>query len=143
MQNTKSLRLKWTVSRGRDTYGYNICTLYVDGVKYTSCNGGGYDMEGTVIAQYIKDTYFDRITKLEGNSGSLDATGTGFYSIMYYNDTDKWHKNYQEGDSVSFDGACGITTVMQVARAIGLDLEYSRGFSDKKQTAYYLTDTTV
>lgn len=100
-------------------------------------------MEGTVIAQYIKDTYLDRIKKLEGNSGSMDATGAGYYSIMYWNDADKWHKNYKDGDSVSFDGACGISTVKQVAHAIGLNLEYSHGFSNKKQTAYYLTDATI
>lgn len=143
MKNTKSLRLKWTVSRGQNTYGYNVCTLYVDGVKYTSCNGGGYDMEGTVLAEYIKDTYLDRIKALEGNSGSLDKTGTGYYSIMFHNEADGWHKHYKEGDRVSFDGACGVSEVKRIAQAIGLDLEYSHGFSDKKQTAYYLTDTLV
>ena len=35
------LTFKWTVSKGRETYGHNICTLFVDGKKIASCNGGG------------------------------------------------------------------------------------------------------
>jgi len=44
---------KWSVSRGRDTYGYNICTLYIDGRKVSACNGGGYDMEGTCLGHWF------------------------------------------------------------------------------------------
>lgn len=50
---THHLEFRWTTSRGRDTYGYNICALYVDGVKVSSCNGGGYDMEGTALGNWI------------------------------------------------------------------------------------------
>lgn len=46
---TKVLQFKWTISRGRDTYGYNICSLYVDGKKVSGCSGGGYDMMGTCL----------------------------------------------------------------------------------------------
>ena len=47
------LEFKWTVSRGRNTYGYNICTLYANGKKVSKCNGGGYDMEGVCLAMFI------------------------------------------------------------------------------------------
>ncbi len=47
------LEYKWTVSRGRESYGYNICSLYVDGKKVSSCNGGGYDMKGTALGNWI------------------------------------------------------------------------------------------
>lgn len=61
----KTLEFKWTVSRGRDTYGYNICTLYADGVKVARCNGGGYDMKGTCLGSYIASAYADRLLALK------------------------------------------------------------------------------
>jgi len=60
----KTLEFKWTVSRARDTEGYNICSLYVDGQKVSSCNGGGYDMKGTALGNWIARAYADRLLKL-------------------------------------------------------------------------------
>ena len=48
----KTLEIKWGTSRGRDSYGYTTCTLRSDGVKIAGCNGGGYDMLGTVIGNW-------------------------------------------------------------------------------------------
>ena len=59
------LEFKRTVSRGRDTYGYNICSLYVDGHKVSSCNGGGYDMQGTALGDWIARIFKDDLLKLE------------------------------------------------------------------------------
>lgn len=46
MKNIKRLALSWSVSRGRDTYGYNICRLddTSTGERF-KCMGGGYDMQ--------------------------------------------------------------------------------------------------
>lgn len=60
-----SLEFKWSVSRGRDTAGYNICSLYVDGRKVASTCGGGYDMKGTVLGKYIAGAYADRLLALK------------------------------------------------------------------------------
>lgn len=62
---TKTLEFKWTTSRGRDTYGYNICTLYVDGRKAARCNGGGYDMKGTCLGDWVARAYRDRLLDLK------------------------------------------------------------------------------
>lgn len=141
MNNTKALRVKYTISRGQDTYGYNLVTLYVNGKKHNRTCGGGYDMTGTVIGEYITREYNDRLKELEANSGSLDETGTGYYGVSHYdNKENKWLKHANENTSTCLDGACGINCVKQVAAAIGLDLEYSHGFSTKNETAYYLTD---
>lgn len=59
-----TLEFKWTVSRGRETYGYNICTLFVDGSKVAACNGGGYDMQGTSLGDWVARTYRDRLMTL-------------------------------------------------------------------------------
>lgn len=58
------LDFKWTVSRGRDTYGYNICSLWVDGRKVSACNGGGYDMEGTSLGIWAARMFRDRLLTL-------------------------------------------------------------------------------
>jgi len=140
MQNIKALRIKYTISRGRDTYGYNLVTLYVDGKKHNRTCGGGYDMTGTVLGEYLTQEYPDRLKELPANYGSLD-TKDGFYGLGFYSKTEnKRHNTYQDGDSVYVDGACGQNAVKEITKAIGLDLEYSHGFSTKDVTAYYLTD---
>lgn len=60
-----TLEFKWTVSRGRDSYGYNICTLYADGRKVARCNGGGYDMKGTCLGNYLVSHFADRLRLLK------------------------------------------------------------------------------
>lgn len=60
-ERTITLEFRWTVSRGRDTYGYNICTLYADGARVARCNGGGYDMEGTVLGNFLAANFRDRL----------------------------------------------------------------------------------
>lgn len=59
------LKFKWTVSRAKDTYGYNVCTLYVDNEKVSRCNGGGYDMQGTCLGDYIADAFRHELLKLD------------------------------------------------------------------------------
>jgi hypothetical protein len=59
-----TLEFRWTTSRGRDSYGYNICSLLVDGRKVSSCNGGGYDMKGTALANWIERAYAGRLNTL-------------------------------------------------------------------------------
>ncbi len=56
----KNLVVKWTISKGRDTYGWNIVTL-IDGKDKYKTNGGGYDMMGTVFAQWLWKNYSDKI----------------------------------------------------------------------------------
>lgn len=65
MNKNKTLEIKWTVSRARDTSGYNVCTLYVDGRKAARCNGGGYDMKGTVLGNWLASAFADRLLKLK------------------------------------------------------------------------------
>ena len=48
------VRFHWGVSRGRDTYGYAICTAYVDGAMVGRCNGGNYDMRGVALSGWLE-----------------------------------------------------------------------------------------
>ena len=76
--NTIHLEYRWTVSRGRDTYGYNICSLYANGSKVASCNGGGYDMQGVCLGNYIARNYAPRL---------LQKIKKPFYGLTFHDPT--------------------------------------------------------
>lgn len=84
------LEFKWTVSRGRNSYGYNICTLYVDRGKRASCNGGGYDMKGTSLGHWIAGEFRNELiseefkAKCESGAYNYDKNGLGFYGLSYH-----------------------------------------------------------
>lgn len=120
----KILTIKWGKSRGVNTYGYAICTLYANGKKETTTKGGGYDMKGTVLGEYLKRYYLPRIMTLTGNYGSMDD-GSGHYGLMYYHPTtSERSKVYKEGYGVSLDGGCGWNAMVSIAHAIGIEIEY-------------------
>lgn len=97
----KVLTYKWTISRGRETYGYNICTLW-DGNTPYRCNGGGYDMQGSVFGLWLWANYKDR---LESITLTDDMSGLCISQVNM--------KRY-------LDGACGLESMKHIAIAIGL-----------------------
>jgi len=90
-----TLVFKWGVSRGRATYGYSICSLYVNGKKVAMCNGGGYDMQGTVFGNWIASKFKDELLKLEipmsrGNGEDVRE----YYGLTYHD------PNYNPGEEI-------------------------------------------
>lgn len=128
-----TLEFKTGISRGRDTYGYRIVSLYVNGKKEFTSNGGGYDMWGTVLAQYVKQYHLPKLLTLTGNHGSLDD-GTGYYRLMFYDTDGKRHKEYKDGDSVALNGVCGFSAIERIANAINVKIER---ITDTVYTAEY------
>lgn len=112
------LSLSWSVSRGRDTYGYNICRLdcHTTGERFRTI-GGGYDMVGTVAAQWLCKNYQ---TELQAYCKTLESkpyASTGWLCFPEY------YGMHQKADgSVYIDGACGLDCVWKIARAIGLQI---------------------
>lgn len=117
--NITHLKLSWSISKGRDTEGYNICRLDDNNTgKRYKCMGGGYDMTGTVFGQWLADVY----------QAELQAAGsavTGLYGA----------RSKADG-SVSLDGACGLECMLEIAEAIGLEVEreYVKTGRNKGQT---------
>lgn len=73
-------------SRGYDTYGYNVVSCYVDGVKKGSCKGGGYDMQGVSASKWLEkfvknDMEFYGLNRKENGLYYLDG-GTGFEYLV-------------------------------------------------------------
>lgn len=117
------LSLSWSTSRGQDTYGYNICRLDDrNNGKRFKCMGGGYDMVGTVFAQWLTETYQADLLALkdranyifpaEGAPRSADRANS-LYGMSYH----------EKGDRVHLDGACGLECMIRIAEAIGLEVE--------------------
>lgn len=123
MQNKQStiLSYKYTTSKGRNTYGYNIVTLYANGKRVARTCGGGYDMRGTCLGQYISGLYESKLKTLTANYGSMDNT-QGHYGLVHATKTKRLNNATSETHSY-IDGAYGENSVRQIAEAIGLKIE--------------------
>lgn len=109
---SQTLEFKWGISRGRDTYGYNICTLYVNGRKVSSCNGGGYDMEGTCLGEFIARRYADRLQTLKVHRATGYKDGR-LYGLSYHD------PNYDPGKAV-IDGET-VEEREKAEKSVGLE----------------------
>ena len=92
------LEVKWSVSRGRDTYGYNICRINTANKSYKTM-GGGYDMVGTVLGDYLSDLLTD-----DEKQNALDAQ---MYGIGKHNGT------------FYIDGGVGEKCMVKLAKSAG------------------------
>lgn len=120
------LEISWSISKGRDTYGYNICRLddSVSGKRYKTC-GGGYDTVDTVLGEWFENQYQPELLALvEKNADNLEAYSTsvqdwqklkGFYGLTYNKDNGR----------AMLDGACGIESMTRIIEACGFEIEKS------------------
>lgn len=99
----KHLELKWTISRARDTEGYNVVTL-IDGGQKFKAMGGGYDMVGTVFGQWLQHNYMEQLKTLAPRKGN-----EGFYGL------------FEMPTGIRLDGACGLECMIKIAKAIGIE----------------------
>lgn len=143
---TKQLHFKWTISRGRDTYGYNICTLLVDGEKAGRCMGGGYDMQGTSFAQWLEHAYQEELIKFNNDNGINERPPVNTYESKdgiirkyalpgYYGMSVIVKPNGKS--EVHLDGACGMRSIEQIAEAIGIKLQWNPESGKYKNHTYY------
>ena len=92
-------QFKWSVSRGRDTYGWNICTAYIEGERVGRVNGGGYDMQGAALSPWVSaQAHFPK---------DQEKLPYGFYR--------------NSKGAVGCDGACGLDTIL---RGIGAEFRW-------------------
>lgn len=113
----KTLVFKYGTSRGRDTYGYNLVTLTVDGVKVATECGGGYDMQGAALGAYLTKAFQ---THLQA------ADLSDLYGVR------------NSGGRVVVDGACGMRSVEIILHRIGLTLQRLNWASNSGTDVYIL-----
>ncbi len=103
---THVLRIKRSTSRGRDTYGWNICTLTDETTgKRFRTTGGGYDMAGTVFGDWLEATFREELARWAASTDNLNYGAT-----------------VRADGSVRLDGGCGLEQMRQVADALGLEV---------------------
>lgn len=132
MNNINYLALSHSVSRGHETYGYNIVKLFDrDNSKAFRTCGGGYDMVGTVFADFITANYQEELLKLKDrahyicdNHGvNTSQCANSFYGMYHY----------PEKNKIRLDGGCGLNSIINIALAIGLDLQRDYVKTGKKR----------
>ena len=136
MKNFTHLSLSWSVSRGVDTFGYNIARLddQNTGKRYR-CMGGGYDMTGTVFAQWLQDVYQSELVDLVKTTPMVDC---GYQVKGYLKNEKLYGLNVTPKGNVTLDGACGLSSMITVCDALGLDVERT-GNRKGHTTGFYVT----
>ena len=135
MYDSTFLTEKWGISRGMDTYGYNICTVRdaKSGAK-GRCNGGGYDMAGSSLAECLENMQgaYNRLAALitkenaghyadellgrnEYHGGEACRDQGRFYGTTYRIDRKGTVK-------ISIDGATGYNNVMDIYAKAGVTI---------------------
>jgi hypothetical protein len=127
-----SLQFKYSTSRARDTYGYNLVTLYVDGVKVARECGGGYDMQGAALGQWVQNAFQSELIAMSDRAHAeyprVNGEHTGknrHYSreerpaLMYGMALITDNGNPLE---VTIDGACGWSSVRAILDALGFEI---------------------
>lgn len=120
--DTRLLSISWSISRGRETDGYNICRLDdSDTGKRFRCMGGGYDMTGTVFGEWLQETYQERLAGIRQLAAARYSDGK-----RIRNDAPEALYGMVDhvGGRVSVDGACGISSMERIAKEIGLSVRH-------------------
>ena len=121
-RKTGPLEIRFTTSRGAETYGWNICTLRIDGRRVASCKGGGYDMRGTCLADWIKKQFPDELRRL---------SPAEYYGLSFWDPrAKKRRKHFRPGYIVGLDGGCGWNSMERILNAFGFRMVW-RGESAK------------
>lgn len=136
------LGLSWSTSRGRETYGYNICRLddYATGKRY-KCMGGGYDMVGTVLGLWLQDVHQDRLQAISDRADvdyniKDDPNGCPGY---YGRRKRLYGLIHTGGGGMRVDGACGVESVIRIAKAAGITIKRAAWDKRGNTTAYLAT----
>ena len=113
MTTTHQLKITHGTSRAQDTYGYNTVTLTDEQGRRFKCMGGGYDMFGTVLAQWLTAAYPERTADLAPRAYYVFREGTGTQV-----NKDGLYGVYHDASAgrTWLDGAVGRTTVERLAK---------------------------
>lgn len=118
------LIVTYGTSKARDTYGYTVVTLRECGQVKARCNGGGYDMRGTVFAEWLEKEYQERLQKsLRLKTYYINRKGKPFEQRK---GRDNFYGSTLNADSgvITLDGGCGTESIRRIAEAIGLQVRF-------------------
>ena len=139
MENTTYLALTWAISRGRDTYGYNIARLddRATGKRYR-CSGGGYDMVGTVFGQWLQDFHQKRLQLLRDNGPQGKPELKPYAQTGWTQREDLYGLFFKPDGSAHVDGACGIESMRHIAEACGLTVKSDYCTRKRRNVGFFI-----
>jgi len=135
--NIEYIGISWGISRGMDTYGWNICraSSRQSGKVYRTC-GGGYDMVGTVIADWFEAEHQNELLELvKSRQDQLTDAGYTVSGYKYINGL--CGLVVRPDGSVSLDGGCGIESILRIINACGYDTQ--RDYKKNDRTRKFAT----
>jgi hypothetical protein len=100
----------------------NTCILEVDGKKFTSAGGGGYDKVGSCIGTWIAETFPERLKRLDSTKN---------YGLKYYQKQKvkvkrlkRWPKSKRQDPHywLLIDGACGLNSMLTILKNLGCEV---------------------
>lgn len=141
----KSERAEWLGQNWR----YNVLTFRYSGgvhgniakvvdkrgdiIKGVRCTGGGYDMTGTCLGQFIEQNFPEQIKRLDSRD---------FYGLTHWNTKTKRRQYRSSKDTqTGLDGACGMSSMQDILRKIGFKLSYINETRGKVDTTTYVLQT--
>jgi len=101
-----------------------------DIIKGVRCTGGGYDMTGTCLGEFIEQCFPEQIKRLDSRE---------FYGVGHWNTKTK-RRQYRSSENTrsTLDGACGMSSMRDILRKIGFKLEYINETRGKVDTTTYI-----
>ena len=115
------LHIKWSISRAADTAGYNRVTLTptVSPGRHVAV-GGGYDMVGTVVADYLSATFKEQFDKAAAN---YRATSTKPPYGFFLHAEGGWR----------LDGGCGLDSIIRAAALVNIKINALHGPMNRRR----------
>lgn len=94
------LELRYSVSRGHETHGWTICSLYdaMANKKLATTMGGGYDLRATVLGEWMQRIFQSQLMALNI---------TDFYGL------------FETKNGRRLDGGCGWSSMEAILKAMG------------------------
>lgn len=137
--NSTHLNISWSVSRGSDTYGYNICRLddTRTGKRYRTC-GGNYDMIGTVLGDWLADACQDELQALVADLPKQKYGCTNYQVIAEEINPRFYGLTISPEGKVCLDGACGSSSIQRIGEALGLKFQWL-GNKKGHTTGYFVS----
>jgi hypothetical protein len=102
--------------------------------KFYRASGGGYDMRGTVLGEWLNDVFKEELKTIAPKAMAKFSKKTGLVHAERpqggYYDRDKifygtyaYYDDLGNLEKVVMDGSCGESEVLALAKQIGLDVE--------------------
>jgi hypothetical protein len=135
-----ALEFKYGTSRGRDTYGYNLVSLYVDGKRVSRQCGGGYDMQGAALGQWITEQFQTELVAIARERAHrmvfVDAQGKWVGGKQEHRSGEPYLYGFEaaflDGPAGAVhhawcDGACGWESMRSILRALSYEIRKVAG----------------